>query len=343
MISLILEANKAGARLEVAIKQVGISLRTYKRWFKNKKVSSDLRPKAVRPIPQNKLTNTEVKEILAVCNEPKYADLPPSQIVPSLLDDGIYIASESSFYRVLKAHEMLSHRGRAKPVKHKAKPTSFIANNPNEVWTWDITYLGSRVKGQYYYLYMFEDIYSRKIVGYEVHEKECGEAAAQLMQRNVMSEQCFQSNLVLHSDNGAPMKSQTMKYKLEELGVQLSYSRPRVSNDNPFSESTFKTLKYRPNWPSDGFESIELARKWVHKFVQWYNCDHKHSAINFVTPEQRHKGEDKEILAARKIVLEAKKQVNPLRWSGKTRHCEPTGAVQLNPDKKEQNEEKKVA
>ena len=181
---------------------------------------------------------------------------------------------------------------------------------------------------------MFMDIYSRKIVGYEVHEKECGALAAQLIQRCKLREQCFNQSLVLHSDNGAPMKAVTMKAKMEELSITSSYSRPRVSNDNSFSESIFKTLKYRPNWPSSGFKSISKVRDWADNFVDWYNNTHKHSKLNFVTPAERHRGEDQAILAARKLVLETAKAARPLRWSGNVRNCESKGPTTLNPEKK---------
>ena len=191
------------------------------------------------------------------------------------------------------------------------------------------------VKGLFYYLYLFEDIFSRKIVGYEVYEQECGERAAELVQRCMLREQCLHKPLVLHSDNGAPMKAQTMKAKLEELGVLSSYSRPRVSNDNPYSEALFRTLKYRPEWPSSGFVSLSDARDWVQSFSHWYNNKHRHSKINFVTPAQRHAGQDRELLLKRKAVLEAAKKANPNRWSKDVRNCEPVGAVTLNPDKQE--------
>jgi putative transposase len=295
----------------------------------------DQRSQAPRPAPPNQLGDAEQQAMLAVCNLPEYASLPPSQIVPLLLDKGIYLASESSFYRLLKAHNQLHHRGRSQAPKKKAKPTSFAATGPNQVWSWDITYLASRVKGQFYYLYMFEDIYSRKIVGYEVHERECGQLASELVQRCMLREQCFNQPLVLHSDNGAPMKAQTMRAKLDELGVQSSYSRPRVSNDNPYSEALFRTLKYRPEWPSSGYSNLTQARDWVQKFVGWYNTEHKHSKINFVSPSERHAQQDEGILAKRKVVLEAAKAAKPNRWSGSVRNCQPVGAVMLNPDKPE--------
>ena len=290
-----------------------------------------------RPEPSNKLSEQERQDILDICNKPEYASLPPSQIVPALLDKGIYLGSEATYYRVLRAYGQLYHRGRNQAPKKTGKPTSHAANGPNEVWSWDITYLASVVRGQFYYLYLFEDIYSRKIVGYEVHEQECGERAAELVQRCMLREQCFNQPLVLHSDNGAPMKAQTMKAKLEELGVQSSYSRPRVSNDNPYSEALFRTLKYRPEWPSSGFASLTEARDWVQRFVDWYNDEHKHSKLNFVTPGQRHAGLDEDILSKRKLILEAARAEKPNRWSGEVRCCKPIGVVMLNPDKPEQS------
>lgn len=192
-----------------------------------------------------------------MCNRPEYASLPPTQIVPTLLDKGEYIGSESSYYRVLKAKDQLHTRGRHRSRQKQSKPTSYTATGPNQVYTWDITYLPSMVKGQHYYLYVIEDIYSRKVVGYDVYERECGELASVLLQRTLMREQCFNKPLVLHSDNGAPMKSLTFKARMEELGITSSYSRPRVSDDNPYVESLFRTVKYMPNWPTKGFECVE--------------------------------------------------------------------------------------
>ena len=254
--------------------------------------------------------------------------------MPVLADQGKYIASESSFYRVLNAQGQLQHRGLSKPKTCRKKPTSFTATRANEVWSWDISYLPTRTIGQHYYLYMVEDIYSRKIVGSEVHRVESGEHAAQLIERSVWSEKCVKSNLVLHSDNGAPMKSFTLRAKLDDLGITRSHSRPRVSNDNPYSEALFRTVKYCPRWPGEGFKSLEDARDWVNQFVQWYNHEHRHSRIKFVTPAQRHNGEDHGLLEKRKAVYEKAKNRQPARWAGNIRNWEPQGAVELNPENK---------
>lgn len=308
-------------------------MRTYRRWYQQGEVQADKRPTCTRPEPANKLSAQERQAIIEVCNRPEYASLPPTQIVPTLLDKGEYIASESSYYRVLKAHGQLYSRGRQRSRQKHAKPTSYTATGPNQVYSWDITYLPSKVRGQHYYLYAIEDIYSRKIVGYDVYECECGELASQLLQRALVREQCFNQALVLHSDNGAPMKSLTFKAKMEELGITSSYSRPRVSDDNPYVESLFRTVKYMPSWPTKGFESLEASRCWVEVFVRWYNTEHKHSQLNYVTPSQRHTGKDREILERRAEVLVAAKRQNPERWSGDIRNCEPVGEVHLNPER----------
>ena len=296
----------------------------------------------MRPEPPHKLSEQEKQKVIDCCLSDEFADLPPSQIVPTLADRGEYIASESSFYRVLKEKNLSEHRGRAKKRKQIKAATTHVAKTANEVWSWDISYLPSHVKGQHYYLYLIEDIYSRKGVGYEVHECEQGELAANLIHQTVVKEQCFMKPLVLHSDNGSPMKSQTMVAKLYELGITPSRSRPRVSNDNPYSESLFRTLKYCPQWPSDGFESIEAAREWVNAFMDFYNNKHKHSKINFVTPAQRHAGDDVELLKKREHVYAEAKAKNPKRWSGNTRNWQPAGPVLLNPGR-ELNEQKRAA
>ena len=310
-----------------------IDLRTYRRWYRGGEIQQDLRPLVVRPEPANKLTEKERSAILDVCNAPEYAALPPTQIVPTLLDKGVYLGSESTFYRTLRLAGQVEHRGRQRARKKVAKPSSYTATAPKQVLTWDITYLPAAVRGQHYYLYLIEDIYSRKIVGYEVYEQESGEKASQLLQRTLMREQCFNQAFVLHSDNGSAMKSSTMKAKMEELGVTPSYSRPRVSDDNPYVESLFRTLKYVPSWPSKGFASLEESRAWVDRFVQWYNNEHKHRGLNYVTPSERHAGKDSEILQKRAAVLEVRREQNPERWSGEIRNCKPVGDVHLNPER----------
>jgi transposase InsO family protein len=189
------------------------------------------------------------------------------------------------------------------------------------------------IQGGFFYLYLILDIYSRKIVGWEVHEREAAELAAELVRKAVWAEGCHTHPLVLHADNGSPMKGATMKATLERLGVIASYSRPRVSDDNPFSEALFRTCKYRPDWPASGFASREDAQHWVARFVAWYNHEHRHSAIRFVTPGARHAGEDRALLDRRTQLYTEARAANPTRWSRQTRNWTPVGDVCLNPER----------
>ena len=206
-----------------------------------------------------------------------------------------------------------------------------MAAGPNQVWTWDITFLPSTVRGQFFYLYLVEDIYSRYGVAWEVHTHESGKLAAGLIHKALLRENALLKPPVLHADNGSAMKSQTLRVKLQEWGVAPSYSRPGVSDDNAFVESLFRTLKYCPKWPSKGFSSLAEAREWAQRFMAWYNHEHQHSKIRFVTPAQRHRGEDKALLAERHQLYEVARAKHPERWSGKTRNWTPIGPVALNP------------
>lgn len=309
---------------------MNISLRTWRRWQKS---TEDRRLTVVRKSPANRLSPEEEQRILEICHQPEYAELPPSQIVPRLADQGVYVASESTFYRVLRRCGEVHHRGRQRKPRKVKPPTTFKAEGPCQVWSWDITWLPSKVRGRWYYLYLIEDVFSRKITGAEVHEAESGELAAELVQRTVLREQCYRQPLILHADNGAAMKSQTLQVKLADLNIAPSHSRPRVSNDNAYVESLFRTLKYVPKWPSSGFESLEEVRAWVTDFIHWYNDEHRHSGISYVTPSQRHKGEDVELLAARDQVYRAAREAKPERWSKQTRNWQRKDIVMLNPER----------
>ncbi len=331
---LIREAVAAGSRLDKACAELGLSLRTFQRWVQggDDEVAADGRTTNARPPPANKLSEEERVQILAVANSEEFASLPPSQIVPTLADRGEYIASESSFYRVLKQASQQQHRGRAKKPSSRVV-TSHCAHGPNEVWSWDITWLAAAIKGQYYYWYMILDVFSRKIVGHEVHVAESAELASRLMRRTSLAEGLAGRQLVLHSDNGSAMKGATMLATLEHLGVAASFSRPRVSNDNPYAESLFRTCKYRPDYPSKPFASLEEAQAWTQKFVRWYNQEHKHSGLKFVTPVQRHNGQAAAILRQREQVYSEAKRRNPQRWSQHTRDWKLENQVWLNPER----------
>jgi transposase InsO family protein len=330
ILSLVAEAVKRGARQARACKTLGLDRRTVQRWKYGPLEDQRCGP---RRSPSNKMSVRERRHLLEVANRPEHRDLPPSQIVPRLADNGEYVGSESTMYRALREAKQLKHRGRARP-RTSRRPESYVAKGPREIWSWDITYLKSPVRGMFFYLYLILDVWSRKIVGFEVYDRESPDLAAELVRRTCMVEGIDASALlVLHSDNGGPMKGATMLATLDHLGVRASFSRPRVSDDNPFSEALFRTLKYRPEYPETPFASIEHAREWVMRFVRWYNEDHRHSSIRFVTPAQRHNGNDLVILAQRQQVYERARSKHPERWTGQSRDWSPITTVELNPSR----------
>jgi putative transposase len=330
--ALVREAGAAGSRLEAACAVLGLSPRTLQRWQETGEVKADGRQAAARfRTPANRLSTAERQRLLEVANRPEFASLPPSQIVPRLADQGDYLASESSFYRVLREAEQTAPRGKARPPSHR-RPRAWVATAPNQLWSWDITYLASSVAGLFFYLYLILDVFSRKIVGWEVHPEQTSEQAAVLFRQAHGRERVTAGTLVLHSDNGSPMKGATLLVTLQRLGVVASFSRPSVSNDNAYSEALFKTCKYRPGYPDRPFESLEQARQWVAGFVHWYNEEHRHSAIGFVTPGQRHRGEDIALLEQRKAVYAEARTKHPERWSGELRNWDRPVTVSLNPE-----------
>lgn len=308
------------------------------RWRQGATVKVDGRKAGAQDrVPANKLTDGERNELLAIANAPRFANLPPSQIVPLLAEEGRYLASESSFYRVLREEKQLAHRNRAKAPKNK-RPEPVTATAPNQLWSWDITYLKTTVKGLYFYLYLIMDVYSRKIVGWEIYAEESADHAASIARKAYLREGVAGRSLVLHSDNGSPMKGATMLGTLQRLGITPSFSRPSVSNDNPYSEALFKTLKYRPCFPEKPFDTLDEARQWVAGFQQWYNEEHRHSALKFVTAGQRHRGEDAVLLFKRTKLYALAKSRNPERWSGNIRNWSRPEEVTLNPNKSSQNQ-----
>jgi transposase InsO family protein len=337
--ALVEEAVVGGCRREQACEDLGVSIRTVERWAGRPEGDERHGPLTA---PSNKLTQEERTLVIEVATSPLYRDQSPSQIVPRLADLGVYVASESSFYRILAAEKMLTHRQASRPATCH-RPEALTATAPNQVWSWDITYMRSLVAGMFFYLYLTLDVFSRKIVAWEVYEKESSDYAADLVGRACADEGIAGPGLVLHSDNGGPMKGATMLATLQRLCVIASFSRPSVSDDNPYSEALFRTLKYRPGYPSKPFATAEEARAWVEGFVRWYNTEHLHSGIRFVTPHDRHQGLDAEILLQRKATYELAKKKNPSRWSRTTRNWEPVKTVFLNPLKEEQISATKMA
>lgn len=329
-------AHGAGARLRLACEIAGIDERTLQRWkARQGLVAGDGRPQALRPPPSHALSEIERARLVQVANEPRFAAVPPARIVPMLADEGVYLASESSFTRVLRQHGQNAHRGRAKAPKAVRPPTTHIASAPRAVWCWDMTYLPAAVLGRWFHLYLILDLYSRKIVGWEVHDSDDSDHAVHLVRRTALAEGIAAMTVkpVLHGDNGSTLKATTVLAMLDWLGVKPSYSRPRVSDDNAYAESLFRTAKYRPEFPAKGFATLDDARAWAAGFVRWYNFEHRHSGLRYVTPAQRHAGEDHAILAARHALYTEARELNPARWSGNTRNWTPIGAVTLNPER----------
>jgi putative transposase len=323
-------AVAAGARQKAVCDLVGLSARTLERW-RGQGGGEDGRHGPKRA-PKNGLSAKERQQLLETLNSPEFRDLSPKQIVPRLADRKVFLASESTMYRVLRAENLLAHRESYRTPTKRHKPGEYLARAANEVWSWDITYLKTEVRGVFLYLYMVVDVWSRKIVAWEVYLEESAENAAALLSAAHRSEGVSPGSLVLHSDNGGPMKGATLKATLDKLGVTASYSRPSVSNDNPYSESLFRTMKYRPAYPTGAFESIETAHRWVADFVTWYNTEHLHSAIRFVTPADRHAGRDIALLERRDVVYQDARVHRPDRWSGDTRDWNHIKEVRLNPD-----------
>ncbi len=230
-------ARRAGARLAPACELLGIRARTVQRWKIGPGLErGDGRTCAVRPMPSHALTQAEREQILRVVNEPRFAELPAARIVPMLADEGIYIASEASFHRVLRAHGQAHYRGRARPPRKMRPPSTHIATAINQVWTWDMTFLPAEILGRFFYLYLVLDLYSRKIIGWEVHESDSSDHAVDLVRRTALAENihCLSTKPVLHGDNGATLKATTVLAMLTWLGIRASYSRPRVSDDKAY-------------------------------------------------------------------------------------------------------------
>lgn len=334
ILKLLTQAVERGAEQREACGILGIDPTTVQRWRK-RAAGGDRRSGPLRA-PRNKLTAAEYQRIRAIVTSPEFRDLPPSQIVPRLADQGIYVASESTMYRFLRREKMQHHRETTRPPRKRYRPRERRATGPNQAWSWDITYLRSPVRGMFFYLYVAIDVWSRKIVGWTIEMCESGEHSSRFLASACEREGVERGELVIHSDNGSPMKGATLVATLQALGVAASFSRPSVSNDNPFSESNFSTMKRRPFFPDGPFRSIEDARAWMTAFERWYNTEHRHGGIRFVTPEERHSGCEVALLEHRELIYRNAQARCPERWSKSTRNWEPIREVVLNPAKEDQ-------
>ena len=267
--------------------------------------------KRPHPAKIDDATRTEIRSTLC---ERRFCDLAPAQVYATLLDEGVYLASVSTMYRVLRAENLTGERRRGHRRKGHAPP-QVSADAPRQVWSWDISRLRGPGPRDWFYLYVILDIFSRKIVGWCIDTEETETVAKRLITITCERENIEADQLTLHSDRGAQMTSTTIAELLEDLSVTRSLSRPRVSDDNPYSEAAFKTVKYRPSYP-DWFDSIEDARVWMRKFVGWYNTEHYHSGIGYLHPNDLHNGTANKTIDARQQVLDAAYQAHPERFLG---------------------------
>ena len=328
IIELIDEAIADGAGSSKACRAVGIAPTTLGRWRAAPNVEDGRR--GPRTKSRNALSEQERTNIVEIMNAPEHSSMSPDTLVPYLATLGLYFASQSTFYRIARAMKLLAARGRARRRTHR-RPREFVAKGPNQVWAWDITFLPTTVRGRFLKLYVVIDVWSRMLVGAVVHEHEDDALAAALVERCCVEQGVRRDQLVLHADNGGAMKGNTMLAKLQQLGVMPSFSRPHVSDDNAFAESVMRTIKYNPAYPERPFAELAEARAWVATFVAWYNDEHLHSGIKFVTPSQRHHGSDVAILGHRHDVYAAARQRHPERWTGATRNWQRPTTVILNP------------
>jgi putative transposase len=331
ILAMISEAQSTGAGLETSCDVVGISMRSIERW--RSQPNGDDRRCGPHRQPSNALSPAEEAQVVAVLTSARYGGLSPKQLVPQLADEGLYLASESTMYRVQRRRGLRTRKRAAERTHVTRSSTVHKATGPNQVWSWDITWLPTVVRGRYFFLYLVMDVWSRRVVAWTISERETAETAAQLIQQACVDGKVDPRGLVLHSDNGKPMRSSTMLSTLQWLGVIPSFSRPHVSDDNPYSEALFRTLKHTPAYPRLPFLDVETAQQWVACFAAWYNGEHRHSAIRYVTPNERHSGREHDVLARRRELYEQARQSNPQRWTGDVRNWSPIGLVVLNPER----------
>jgi len=277
-------------------------------WYRSLKPRPVVSPEPRSP---RRLTDVEERRVLDTLNSERFQDMAPGEAHATLLDEGVYLCSERTMYRILSKHGQNVIRRQSAPRSY-ARP-ELLATRPNELWSWDITKLKGPVKWTSYSLYKILDVYSRYVVGWMVAYRESADLAQDLITEACRKQEILPGTLTIHADNGSPMKAFTFAQLLTDLGVAKSHSRPSVSNDNPFSESAFKTLKYRPGYP-ERFGSIEDARSFCRTFFTWYNTEHHHSGIAMLTPENVHYNSHQEVLNARSSTLVKAFQLHPERF-----------------------------
>jgi len=282
------------------------------------------------PASPRALSPGEREAVLAVLHDERFQDQSPAEVHATLLDEGRYLCSLRTMYRLLQSHNEI--RERRNQLRHPSyKTPELLATGPNQVWSWDITKLLGPVKWSYYYLYVILDIFSRYVVGWLVAQRESATLAQRLISATCTKQQVCRGELTLHADRGPSMQSKPVALLLADLGVLKSHSRPHVSNDNPYSESQFKTMKYQPEFP-ERFGSLMDARSFSGRFFPWYNTEHHHSALAYLTPEAVHYGLAGQVLSTRQLALDAAYAAHPERFvNGQPSHPSPPEAAWINP------------
>jgi putative transposase len=322
---------------EPACRQLGVPRSSY---YRSKRPKPE--PAGAKPLPNKParaLSEPERSEVRLLLNSDRFCDASPRQVYATLLDEGRYVCHWRTMYRILGEHDEI--RERRNQLRHpRYKKPELLARGPNELWSWDITKLRGPQKWTYYYLYVIMDVYSRYVVGWMIAPVEQATLAKELIETTCARQGITRDDLVLHSDRGPSMTSKTVAQLLADLGVEKSHSRPHVSNDNPYSEAQFKTMKYRPDYP-DRFGSIEDARQWARAFFRWYNGAHYHSGLALMTPEMVHYGAAERVRAQRQQVLSGAYGQHPERFvRGLPSVPEVPAAVWINAPKPKQEQEK---
>jgi len=288
---------------------LGVARSSVYRFFRRKENPAPAReaPKQMRA-----LSKEERQQVLDTLNSERFVDMAPAEVYATLLDEDTYLCSTRTMYRILEANKEVRERRNQASHAHHEKP-ELLARRPNELWSWDITKLKGPAKWNYFYLYVILDVFSRYVVGWMVAHRESAQLAKRLISETIAKQEADPNSLTIHADRGSSMKSKCVAMLLSDLGVTKTHSRPYTSNDNPFSESQFKTMKYRPDFPKN-FGCIQDARGFCGGFFDWYNNEHHHSGIALLTPEVVHYGLAEEVIANRNVTLERAYQLHPERF-----------------------------
>lgn len=316
-----------------ACRAFGVNARTYrhrKQARENRLPARPEAPAAPRAPHPAALSCAEKERVLSeLCSE-RFYDLAPAQVFTTLLDEGEYLCSVRQMYRLLSDHGLSRERRRGGHQRRGQYPAPMLeASGPNQCWSWDITKLRGPAKGVLYYLYTILDIFSRYVVGWTIATKESESVAHELIRKTCAKENVDPGQLTLHADRGSPMIAGSVAELLFELGVHKSHSRPRVSNDNPFVEAHFKTLKYRPDYP-DRFEDLPAARAWCRAFFDWYNHTHYHSGIAYLRPADLHAGREADVIERRQAALDQAHATNPQRFARRPKPATPPERAWIN-------------